>query len=231
VPISPRYVRLASAAALATLILVISGMLPGVMPAGPVAAAEQRVVPLMLAEAPHAQAPQDKVPNHIVEQYKAYVTDLASVGAQTATTDAFFLTMLSALVGALAFREKSRPVEDYFTAASIVVFAFILMACIVWLFTKVLFDNLLAAKFEVLRSMEKVYPDLYPMFTDQSKLYTDHLSYGIIRHLSVLPIAFGLGALVMVWIGIRRQIRERRARREALLGPTVPQTTQQPLID
>lgn len=232
VRILPPHVRFASTAALAILILVVSGM---TMHAVADPAVERRVLPLVLAQAPQASpatpTPQEKVPNHIVEQYKAYVTDLASVGVQTATTDAFFLTILSALVGVLAFREKSRPAEDYFTAASIVVFAFILMACIVWLLTKAQFNNLLGAKFEVLRSMEKTYPDLYPLFTDQSRLYANHFSYGIIRHLSVLPIVFGFGALVMMLIGILRQIRERRARREALLEPAVPQAAHTPLVD
>jgi hypothetical protein len=239
VSISPRKVRVASAAGLATLVLVLKVLLAGTTSAlaGPAAAytIEHRLLPLVLTQAPSAShsapAPQEKVPNHILEQYKAYVADLASVGVQTATTDAFFLTILSALVGVLAFREMPRPVEAYFTVASIVVFAFILLACIVWLLTKVQFNNLLSAKFVVLRSMEAAYPDLYPLFTDQSKLYADHFSYGIIRHLSALPIAFGLGAFVMVCIGTVWQIRERRVRKQARLDPLVQQKTPEPLID
>ena len=94
---------------------------------------------------------------------------------------------------------------------SIVVFIFILLVSVTWFFTAQQFENLLAAKFEVLRSIELKYPGLYPMFTEQSQYYKAHLTYGIIRHQSVLIVVIGLGALFITAAGIRWQIRNRNA--------------------
>ena len=67
------------------------------------------------------------VPTHIVEQYKVYATDLGNVRAQSATTQTFYLTIISALIAVLTFKDAIRPIQDYFAAVSIVVFISILL--------------------------------------------------------------------------------------------------------
>jgi hypothetical protein len=163
------------------------------------------------SNAPSAAAPTDSVPNHVIEQYKAYITDLGNVGAQLAMTQTFYLTIISALIAVLAFKDAIRPIQDYFASVSIVVFIFILLVSINWLFTAQQFENLIRAKFDVLRAIELKYPGLYPMFTKQSEYYMDHWAYGIIRHQSVLIVVIGLGALFITAAGIRWQIRNRNA--------------------
>ena len=62
------------------------------------------------SNAPSATTPTDPVPTHIIEQYKVYVTDLGNVGAQLATTQTFYLTIISALIAVLTFKDAIRPI-------------------------------------------------------------------------------------------------------------------------
>jgi nitrogen fixation-related uncharacterized protein len=169
----------------------------------------QHILAQATSNAPLRTAPTDAVPNHIIEQYKAYITDLASVGTQVATTQTFYLTIVSALIAVLAFKETIRPIQDYFAPVSIVIFIFIVLVCVTWFFTTQQFENLIGAKFEVLRALEQKYPDLYPMFSEQTQHYKAHWSYGVIRHQSALIVVIGLGALVITAFGICWQIRNR----------------------
>jgi hypothetical protein len=175
---------------------------------------------------PSATASADFVPNQLIEQYKAYVTDLGSLGAQIAPTQTFYLTIVSALIAVLAFKEPLRPMREYFAPASIVIFIFILLVCITWFFTALQFQNLLAAKFEVLRAMEQKYLGLYPMFCEQTQHYEANRAYGVIRHQSILIVVIGLGALFIATAGICWQIHNRIASKGAELTPEhAPQTT------
>src|SRR4051794_4918370 len=61
-------------------------------------------------------------PDHVVEQYKAYVTDLASVGAQFSTTQTFYLTIISALIAILAVKERLQTVNYYLKPVASLVF-------------------------------------------------------------------------------------------------------------
>jgi len=134
--------------------------------------------------------------------------DLGTVGTAFAMTQTFYLTIVSALIGVLAFKEPIRPIRDYFTPIPVVIFIFIVLVCATWWLTAVQFSNLVAAKFEVLRAMEQKYA-LYPMFTEQTVHYQDHWTYGIIRHQSALIVIVGLGALALSALGIRSLVRDR----------------------
>jgi hypothetical protein len=222
--ISERLIRIAPIIAVATLALALAGyFLTGAgfalnRDAMSVDASSLRhednaryVVAQPTSNAPPATAPADAVPIHIIEQYKIYVTDLGNAAAQLGTTQSFYLTIVSALVAVLAFKETIRPIQDYFAPVSIVIFIFIVLVSVTWLFTAQQFENLIAAKFEVLRALEKRYPGLYPMFSEQTQHYEAHWAYGIIRHQSVLIILVGLGALFITAAGIGWQIRNRKA--------------------
>jgi hypothetical protein len=209
-------VTLASALLVGTTFALNKGALPGVSHSlchGDSA----RLIP---AQAPQSgPSPTDSVPNHILEQYKAYLTDLGAVGSQFATTQAFYLTIISALIAVLAFKETIRPIQHYFGAVPIVIFIFIALVCATWWLTAQVFSNLIGAKFEVLRAIEQKYPALYPMFTEQTQHYECHWTYGIIRHQSVLIVVIGLGALAIAAAGIRWQLSNRNTRDVIQMGP------------
>lgn len=229
-PISNRLIWMAHTIAL-TLALALAGALlmgtsfaldKGALPLAADALGHGDSAQLILAQATSsATAPTDPVPNGIIEQYKAYVADLGNVGAQLATTQTFFLTIVSALIAVLAFKETVRPIHDYFAPVSIVVFIFIALVCVTWLFTAQQFDNLIGAKFEVLRAIERRYHGLYPMFTEQTEHYKDHWTYGIIRHQSVLILIICLGASVIAAAGIRWQRRNRNGHHGTSESPDI----------
>ena len=224
-PISERLMRIGPAMAIATLALALAGCLlaapvfalnhdaPGFAVSFPPEDGARYVLAQAASNAPPAAAPTDAVPLHITEQYKIYVTDLGNAAAQLGTTQTFYMTIVSALIAVLAFKETIRPFQDYFAPVSIVIFILILLVCVTWLFTAQQFENLIGAKFEVLRALEHRYPGLYPMFSEQTQYYKAHWTYGIIRHQSLLIIIIGLGALLITAAGIRWQIRHRNAPR------------------
>jgi thiosulfate reductase cytochrome b subunit len=227
-----RAVVLAAFILTASSLLVIEAATAFASPAHPAASriARSETPPLLFAQAQpdsSSAASKEKVPGYIIEQYKAYVADLSSVGAQVATTETFFLTMVSALIAVFAFKERPRPTEEYFTLPSIVVFIFVSLVCLTWFLTMEVFSNLLRAKFQVLQAIEHHYPDLYPVFTEQTEHYLRRsplgiITSGIIRQLYPLPILLGLGALTMAVAGLIRQIRGRKTSRG--LQPAPPRS-------
>jgi hypothetical protein len=116
--------------------------------AGP-SAASPRVV---CAFSTTAQTP---VPSHIVEQYKAYLTDLGNLGSRFATGQALYLTIITALIGVLSIKDTARPLQIFVSPASIVVFFFIAAICFLWWERLDYYGRLFGEKFDVLRAIEK----------------------------------------------------------------------------
>lgn len=160
---------------------------------------------------PASAAPKETVPKHLVEQYKAYVADLGSVGSQAATTFSFYLTIISGLIAVVALKKANRPIEEYFATVPIVVFILIALVCWTWWLSAQSFASIFAAKFFVLREMESKIPGLYPMFSVQSDRYNS--ARGILGDQSWLIGAAGLGALSMALAGMGWQIKTRSERR------------------
>jgi len=65
------------------------------------------------------------IDNTIVEQYKSYLSDIGNVGSRYATAQTFYVTVISTLIAVFSFKEMNRPIQDYLSPASIVVFLFI----------------------------------------------------------------------------------------------------------
>src|ERR1700716_3513497 len=74
-----------------------------------------------IAGSPAASA----IPNHIVEQYKAYLTDLGNIGSRFGTVQVFYLTIVAALIGVLSLKDTNRSVRNFLSPVSVVVFLFI----------------------------------------------------------------------------------------------------------
>ena len=148
------------------------------------------------------------VPQHIIEQYKIYVTDLGTYESQLAATQTVYLTLIGALISVLAFKEAIRPIKDYAHPASISVFIFIAAICAVWSATAFLNKDVFSAKFKVLKDMETI-PGLYPMFTNQRGYYgCDAGSLSSTSYLHISLVTFiGAAALVFAAIGIRSMCR------------------------
>jgi hypothetical protein len=95
------------------------------------------------------------IPSHIVEQYKAYLTDLGNIGSRFGTVQVFYLTIVAALIGVLSLKDTNRSVQNFLSPVSIVVFLFIAVICWLWWDTLDFYGKLFAQKFDVLRAIEK----------------------------------------------------------------------------
>src|SRR5580698_6461623 len=94
----------------AVAVLFLMGWLRGVS----THTAERPCVPSDVAEKMQ-KIPDASIPaaaHAIVEQYKAYVTDLGAVGAQFGSVQTFYLSVVSGLLALLAFKEKGRSAQE-----------------------------------------------------------------------------------------------------------------------
>lgn len=99
--------------------------------------------------------PPSAPPTSLIEQYKAYITDLGNVGSRYATANGFYVSTVSALLAILAF---ARPAEDRSVLGAIVRIVIPGVACLVcwiWRRTIIYYAALFQTKFTVLREMEQ----------------------------------------------------------------------------
>jgi len=89
-----------------------------------------------------------------LEQYKAYLADLGNIGTRYATSNGFYLSVVTALLGILALTKVGEAFVGSQAYLAVVVPIFAIMVCWIWLKTIAYYDNLFAAKFTVLRAME-----------------------------------------------------------------------------
>ena len=175
----------------------------------------------MLADSAFGQAAQsESFPDHIIEQYKIYLTDLGQVGAQFALAQTFFLTMITALVALFAFKEK-RQAGHYSSPEAILVFFLIAVVCLTSWLTAQEYLILISAKFKVLKEIEAAFPALHPMFTNQTTYYLGGEGWmrGIIRKQSLLELVVGVAAFVLAVAGLIRRRKKVRRRPRSRARP------------
>src|SRR5438445_11314267 len=100
-----------------------------------------------------ANSAEAQVPQHILEQYKSYVSDLGNIGSRYTTAQTFYFTIVAALVGALAIKDVKTPLSDYATPTFVVLMLFIAAICFIWRRTLRHYRNLFGAKFKVLNEL------------------------------------------------------------------------------
>src|SRR5579862_5836545 len=101
---------------------------------------------------PEVQAPP---PATIPDQYKSYMGDVANIGTRYTTTNSFYLSIVTALLGILALAKKDEIFEGSKVYLGLVVSTFAILTCVSWWRTIGSYAKLFAVKFEVLRQMEK----------------------------------------------------------------------------
>jgi len=165
--------------------------------------AERSCVPSNVAQKiPDASIPE--VSHIIVEQYKAYVSDLGALGTQFGSTQTFYLTIVSGLLALLALKESGRSVQELLTDVSVGVFLLVAVICASWFITELRFDDIFAAKFRVLCHVERSYPaQLFPLFTEQSQIYRPPGTAGVLIYQIAMIWAVMTLALIFVIGGLR----------------------------
>jgi len=146
--------------------------------------------------------------SNIMEQYKAYVTDLESIGSRYTTSQTFYLAIVSALLAMLSFKETTRTLHDYLSPGFIAVFLLIVIICYLWWDTLEFYRDLFRAKFAVLREMETK-GGLFTAFAQERELFCRTRGSecpGLIATESRIAIVIGVAALLGVIAGVVYQI-------------------------
>ncbi len=105
-----------------------------------------------------AKAELDPAAGLYLEQYKAYLGDLGNIGSRYATVSGFYVSVISALLGILAFTETTKLFGQIQTATLLVVCGFAVCLCVVWSGIIRFYRALFEAKFTVLRQLEQHLP-------------------------------------------------------------------------
>jgi hypothetical protein len=154
------------------------------------------------------------VPTHIIEQYKAFLTDLGNIGSRFGTVQVFYLTIVAALIGVLSLKDRS--VLNFLSPISVVVFLFIAVICWLWWGTLDFYGKLFAQKFDVLRAIEKQ-GGLMDVFALDECFHGVHLGQRrLIRTESRFVIVVGLAALVLSIVAAVFQFPSMRKKLPAL---------------
>lgn len=91
-----------------------------------------------------------------VEQYKAKLSDLGNIGSRQTAMTTYYVSIISALFGVLAFKEKSLAQID--TIVLFMVCGAGTLICILWFHSLSFFRGLFRAKLRVLEEIEMSLP-------------------------------------------------------------------------
>jgi hypothetical protein len=91
-----------------------------------------------------------------LEQYKAKLSDLGNVGSRQTAMTTYYVSIVSALFGVLAFKEKSLSQID--TTVLFMVCGAGFLVCLLWFHSLTFFRGLFRAKLRMLEEMEESLP-------------------------------------------------------------------------
>ena len=91
-----------------------------------------------------------------IEQYKAKLSDLGNLGARQTSMTTYYVTIVSALIGLLALKERS--LFEMEATALFMVCGAGLMICLLWFSSLNFFRSLFRAKLKVLEDIEEALP-------------------------------------------------------------------------
>lgn len=135
--------------------------------------------------------------SQILDQYKAYLGDLSSIGTRLTTMTTYYVSITTGLIGVLSLKEKQIAQIDQL----IVVFVCI-TGCLVsalWFVGIRFFRSLFRAKFFVITEMEKLLPA--QPFTQESRKFLEYNKRGWLKLEQYVPVVF---AVLFIIIGITR---------------------------
>jgi hypothetical protein len=107
-----------------------------------------------------------------LDQYKAYLGDLGNIGTRYTTSNGFYLSVVTALLGILAYTTTNGAFASSQAYLAVAVPAFAILVCWIWWRTIAFYHNLFAAKFKVLCEIENQ-GQLFPVYTRENKFIAD----------------------------------------------------------
>ncbi len=137
----------------------------------------------------------------IVEQYKSYVADLGNIGSRYATSNGFYLSVVSALLALFTLKNLANLNKEEIVVRGIALL-FACVLCFVWSKTIRFYRAIFRAKFEVIRELEKNLP--YPCYSKEYELLSQAdagwLTRNEVRVPLVLALFFIANFLYMIWV-------------------------------
>jgi hypothetical protein len=137
------------------------------------------------------------VPDTLIEQYKAYLADVGNIGSRYTTAQSFYLSVVSALIGVVAFFAKDVDALRRYAWVAALVLGFIALICFVWWRTLSFYQELFGAKFAVLKKME-VAGGLYQVFEEEWTELKKRGEPKLVRDEKWIPLIIGIAAVAGV---------------------------------
>lgn len=136
----------------------------------------------------------------MMDLYKAYLSDLSSIGARYSTANSFYMTVVSALLGVLALIQANKPFSDMRVEIVVTVAAFAVVICWIWRKTIDFYGELFAAKFDVLREMEKQLP--FQIFAVELQILRDRKVQWLLQNERRVPMFLSLFFVVLATLAV-----------------------------
>ena len=142
----------------------------------------------------------------VLDQYKAYLEDLGNFGSRYTTSNGFYLSVITALLGILALAKPNAVFEGPQAYLGLAVSAFAVLVCMVWSRSVASYRKLFAIKFHILRKMENE-GHLFPIYKLEDEMRGDekqeHEKRGkvaILQNERMIPLILSLPFLtILVW--------------------------------
>jgi hypothetical protein len=137
----------------------------------------------------------------ILEQYKSLVGDVGNIGARYATANGFYLSVLTALLGVLAYVGTGKAIERQTYWVVVLVALFAIAICWIWRKTIQFYGKLFKGKFDVLKELGCELPVNVYQREDQ-KVYGEGGARPLTEHEARVPLLlawfFGVVAVAAV---------------------------------
>lgn len=104
----------------------------------------------------------------VLEQYKSLVEDVGNIGQRYATSNGFYLSVLTALLGVLAYVGSGQSLEKINLLIIVLVAVFATVICWIWRETIAFYGRLFSAKFCLLKRLEAELE--VPVYAEEAKL-------------------------------------------------------------
>lgn len=147
------------------------------------------------ADGSGAVATPPPVPSAVIEQYKAKLADLGNLGARHMAMTTYYVSILTALLGVLAF--KDRKLADIDLPIILVVTLGGVLVSLLWAAGVAFFDGTFAVKLNVLKKIEADMP--FQTFEEESNVTNGAHRLSWLKTERKVPFVFAaLFALVLI---------------------------------
>lgn len=106
----------------------------------------------------------------VLEQYKSLVGDVGNIGVRYATANGFYLSVITALMGVLAYVGAGKPIDETTYPVVVLVAVFARVICWIWGETISFYGRLFYGKFTILKKLETDLGVTTKVYTEEAEL-------------------------------------------------------------